>query len=636
MDSKPLYNSRIVNTHIKYIKKCYEHVNIAELLEYAKMESYEVADQNHWFTQEQVNRFHEKLAAMTGSINIARESGRYAASTEAIGVMRQYVLGMANPGSVYKMISKVTSQFSRSSTYESREINSKKIEIVVTPNEGVQEQPFQCENRIGYFESISLVFNNAIPQIEHTECIFKGGNCCRYTISWERNLSSLLKRARNIIAIILAVIMAILAIIYPLDDLLYFIPILLATFFFIIFLSDRETKNELRNSIFNLEHSRDDLIKQMEINYNNSHMVQEIGNTINKYINIEEILGNVIQILEKRLGYDRCLIVFANEEKTRLVFKAGFGYDDNQLSILKITEFDLTKPESKGVFVASFREQKPYLINDINSITGHLSQKSLSFAEHMGSQSFICCPILSDKKSIGILTVDNFKTKRTLVKSDLSLLMGIASVLGVSIRNAELHDQRTRQLKSILKALAASIDARDPYTAGHSEKVTEYALGICQEMQIPADYTEVVAVAASLHDYGKIGISDALLKKEGTLTEDEYETIKTHAVKTRNILEKIDFHGSYSLIPEIAEAHHEKLDGSGYPRGLKGHEIPIGSRIIAVADFFEAITAKRLYRDPMPIPEAIEMLRRESDVHFSREIVEAFINFYKTKYNMAV
>ena len=97
MDSTPLYNSRIVNTYIKYIKKCYEHININELLEYAKMEPYEVADQNHWFTQEQINLFHEKLTEMTGSTNIAREAGRYAASPESIGVMRQYVLGMINP-----------------------------------------------------------------------------------------------------------------------------------------------------------------------------------------------------------------------------------------------------------------------------------------------------------------------------------------------------------------------------------------------------------------------------------------------------------------------------------------------------------------------------------------------------------
>ena len=633
MASEPLYNSRIINTYIKYVKKCYEHVNIDELYNYAKMEPYEVADQNHWFTQEQINLFHEKLASLTGSTNIAREAGRYTASTEAIGIMRHYVLGMTNPAHVYKLIGNVANQFSRSSKYESKELNSKKIEVVVTPNEGVQEQPFQCENRLGYLESINLAFNNSIPKIEHTECIFKGGKSCRYIVEWESNFSYMLKRTRNIITLVLAIVSLILIVIYPFHTFMHFLPVLIAILFIVIFLSDKQAIKELRDGVLNLEHSRDDLVQQMDVNYNNTQMVHEIGNTINKYININDILNNVTQILEKRLGYDRCLIVFANEEKTRLVFKAGFGYNDKQLAIIRSTEFDLTKPESKGVFVVSFREQKPYLINDISTITGKLSRKSLRFAQDMGTQSFICCPIVSDTKSIGVLTVDNFQTKKSLVESDLRLLMGIASVLGVSIRNAELHDQRTRQLKSILKALAASIDARDPFTAGHSEKVTEYAVGICQEKRIPSDYTEIVAVAASLHDYGKIGIPDALLKKEGSLTDEEYETIKTHSVKTRKILDQIDFHGHYSLIPEIAEAHHEKIDGSGYPRGLKGPDIPIGSRIIAVADFFEAITAKRLYRDPMPVHEAFEMLRRESDVHFSNEIVEAFINFYTTKYN---
>ena len=631
MDSIPLYNSRIIDSYIKYINKCYEHININEIYDYAQMEPYEVADQNHWFTQKQVDLFYEKITELTGSTNLAREAGRYAASPESIGVMRQYVLGMANPAQVYKLIGKVASQFSRSAKHESKEINSKKIEIVVTPNEGVNEKPFQCENRMGHFESISLVFNNTIPKIEHNECIFKGGNCCRYTISWENNSSYIFKRIRNIIAIILIVISAILAIVYPVDELIYFIPIMIATILIVSFLSDKHTKKQLRDSILNLEHSRDDLIQQMEINYNNSQMVHEIGQSINRYINIGDILDNVTQILEKRLGYDRCIILFANEEKTRLVFKTGYGYTKKQLSIIKATEFDLTKPQSKGAFVTSFREKKPYLINDVNTITSRLSQKSLQFVKDMGSQSFICCPIISNNESVGILTVDNVRTQRTLVESDLSFLMGVASVIGVSLRNSQLHDQRTRQLKSILKALAASIDARDPYTAGHSEKVTEYALGICKEMNIPPDYTEIVAVAASLHDYGKIGISDALLKKEERLTDEEFETIKTHAVKTRKILEQIDFYGHYSLIPEIAEAHHEKIDGSGYPHGLKEDEIPMGSRIIAVADFFEAITAKRVYREPMPVEEAFEMLRRESGIHFSSEIVEALINFYTSR-----
>jgi HD-GYP domain-containing protein (c-di-GMP phosphodiesterase class II) len=631
LDSKLLYNSRIINTYIKYIKKCYEHINIDEVYRYSHIEPYEVADQNHWFTQEQVNLFHEKLMELTGSEGVAREAGRYAASTESIGVMRQYILGMVSPADVYILISKVANQFTRSATYEAKRINSKNIEIVVTPKEGVHEKPFQCDNRIGQFEAICQLFNNAIPKIDHTECIFKGGKSCRYSISWKSNFSSLLIRTRNMFAFLVAIISATWIAFFPIHDFLHYSPVLILALFLISYFSDRQTKMELRSSILNLEHLCDDLIQKMDINYNNTLLVNEIGQAISGYINIDDVLKNVTRIMQNRLNYERCVIFFANKEKSRLIFKAGFGYSEKHFSILQRTEFNLTNPESKGVFVRSFIEQKPYLINDIGIISDRLSQKSLQFLKDMGSHSFICCPIISDNKSVGIVTVDNCKTHTILVESDLRLLMGVASVLGVSIRNAELHDARTNQFSSILKTLAASIDARDPFTAGHSEKVTEYALGICQEMNIPPAYAEIVGVAASLHDYGKIGISDALLKKEGTLTEDEYEVIKTHTVKTRSILEQIDFQGSYSQIPQIAEAHHEKLDGSGYPRGLKGMDIPIGSRIIAVADFFEAITAKRLYHDPMPIAEAFKMLRRECDVHFSREIVDAFINFYTKK-----
>jgi HD-GYP domain-containing protein (c-di-GMP phosphodiesterase class II) len=288
----------------------------------------------------------------------------------------------------------------------------------------------------------------------------------------------------------------------------------------------------------------------------------------------------------------------------------------------------LNKAGSKGVFVVSFHEQKPFLINDIEEISPNLSRRSLAFAHQMGTQSFICCPIICDGKSIGILAVDNLRSKRPLVQSDLSLLMGIASVIGISIRNADLLEARQRQFGSILQVLAASIDARDPLTAGHSEKVTEYALGICNELQLSNNYREMIRVASLLHDYGKIGVPDSILKKPGRLTKEEFEKVKTHAQKTQSILEQINFEGIFSQVPEIAGSHHEKMDGSGYPNGLIGEEIPLGARIIAVADFFEAVTAKRHYRDPLPMSYAFRLLEKGRGVHFDEKIVDAFLNFY--------
>ncbi|MFQ3620182.1 MAG: HD-GYP domain-containing protein, partial [Spirochaetales bacterium] len=209
----------------------------------------------------------------------------------------------------------------------------------------------------------------------------------------------------------------------------------------------------------------------------------------------------------------------------------------------------------------------------------------------------------------------------------LNLLMGIAPEIGISIHNALMIESQQRQFQSVLQTLAASIDARDFLTAGHSEKVTAYAVGICQELGLSREYTEMIKVASQLHDYGKIGIRDSILKKPGPLNSKEREEIKSHAEKTEQILRNIHFEGIFKEVPLIAGAHHEWVDGSGYPRGLKGEEIPLGARIIAVADFFEAITSKRHYREPMSFEQAIQVLKDESGRHLDPMVVDAFIAY---------
>ena len=622
-----LYNSRILDSYMRLLKQEYSYVNIYELLSYAKMKPYEVADQGHWFTQEQVDLFYEKLVQLTDNKNIAREAGRYAASPGCIGAMRQYCLGMVGPARVYEMIGKTTAQFVRSATYESKRIASNKIEITVTPEEGVTEKPFQCENRIGFFEAISMLFSNKLPQIEHPECIFKNGNVCRYIISWEESSSAFWKKIRNYSVLFLFLACLVFVIFIPYITLTTLLPVSAVIALVLSLVSSIVEKRELEASMYSLKNSSDNLIEQININYNNSIMTNEIGQAISTKTDVQDILTNVIRILKKRLKYDRALIFLANSEKTRLIFQAEFGHTDDQIKVLKKTNLHLSR-ESKGVFVVSFREQKPFLISDITEIESHLSPRSVELGKQLDARSSICCPIISNKKSLGILAVDNVKSREPLVESDLSLLTGIASIIGISIRNSELLKARIRQFDSMIRVLASSIDARDPLTAGHSEKVTEYVMGICDELKIYADYREMIRIAALLHDYGKIGVPDSILKKNGMLTKEEYEAVKSHAEKTREILEQINFEGIFSQIPEIAGSHHEKIDGTGYPKGLKGKEIPFGAKIIAVADYFEAITSKRHYRDPMPLDKAFQMLQEKSGRYFEKEVVDAFLNHF--------
>jgi HD-GYP domain-containing protein (c-di-GMP phosphodiesterase class II) len=627
MDEKPLYNSRIIDTFIKLIKSKYSYVNVGELLEYADMRSYEVADQGHWFTQKQVDLFYEKLVKLTGNENIAREAGQYAASPDALGVMRQYAIGFVSPANVFEMVRKTAKNLTKSSTYESKKLSSNKVEISVIPNEGVKEKPFQCENRIGFFETIVFLFNNKLPDIKHTECMFKGGNVCRYIITWENTKSSIWKRIRNILALLFSLFILIISTIYSIEITMAILVASIIAALLLSFITASYENRELKTTLDNLKDSTDKLVDQINITYNNSKMANEIGQAISKQTDIDDILANVIQILEKRLDYDRGMILLANHERTRLVYRNGFGYTDEQSRLLQKTAFHLDRPESKGIFVISFREQKQFLINDFSEIQSSLSTQSLTFAKKLGAQSFIVCPIICEGESLGILAVDNLETRRPLIDSDMSLLMGIAPVIGISIRNAAHLEARVKQFNSVLHTLAASIDARDNLTAGHSEKVTEYALGICSELRLSNEYREMIRVASLLHDYGKIGVPDSILKKPGRLTPDEHDIVKSHAAKTREILEQINFEGIYCQVPEIAGSHHEKVDGTGYPKGLRGKEIPLGAKIIAVADFFEAITAKRHYRDPMPFDVAVQLLREGDGKHFEKKIVDAFLRY---------
>lgn len=629
MAEKLLYNSRITNTYLKLVKQKYSYVNTAKLLEYAGMEPYQVADESHWFSQAQVNRFQEKLVALTGNPQIAKEAGAFTASPQVMGGIRRYLLGLASPGKAYALVGKYTSKFTRSSRYESRKLGHNKIEYTVTPYNGVEEAPFQCMNRLGYLEAIAGLFDYKLPDIEHPECLFKNGKVCRYIVSWRESPFSRWQKIRNFLAIPLALASIAALTVKPTSPftttvVLATISVLALLNWFIVFLKAKELERAMQS----LQESADELLEQTNTNYENSLLISEIGQALNRQLKLGGQLKNIARSLQKRLDYDRGMILMANEDRTKLVFQTGYGYTKQNMELLKETSFHLDIPESKGIFVLAFRNQQPFLLNDIEEVKDQLSTRSYEFSLRMGVKSFLCCPIVYEGNSLGILAVDNVETKKPLLERDKNLLMGVANQIAISINNAKLFDDRIGQFESILQVMVASTDARDPVTGGHSLKVTEYVVNICHEMGLNPEYTDMIRVAALLHDYGKIGVEDEILKKAGRLSPEQYEMIKTHADKSKQILEKIKFEGIYKEVPAIVGAHHEKLDGTGYPNGLKDGEIPLGAKIIAVADVFEALTSRRQYREPVSPEEALAGMIKKIGTHFDRNCVDALVRYY--------
>ena len=331
-DSAPLYNSRITKIYIQYLQKFYPDIDIDSILVEAGITNYGIEDPAHWFTQEQINLFHDKLAQLTDNKFIAREAGRYAASPDAVGIMRPFLLGMVEPSRVFAIVGKAASKFTKSATYKHKKLASNRVEITVKPSDGVQEKQFQCENRIGFFEAIALGFTNKLPNIEHSECIFHGNNSCRYIISWDKSYSLVWKRIRNYAFILpgfslLALIVAslIFHIHIPFIAISTIIPALLAIILLLSYISISFEKKELSSSLNYLHESTDTLIEQVNINYNNALMTNEIGQAISKQTNSQTILRNIVQIFRKRLDYDRCMILLTDKEKKQILFRAGFG-----------------------------------------------------------------------------------------------------------------------------------------------------------------------------------------------------------------------------------------------------------------------------------------------------------------------
>jgi len=202
------------------------------------------------------------------------------------------------------------------------------------------------------------------------------------------------------------------------------------------FYSEHLEKKGLIKTIETQGDAAKDLLDEINIRYNNALLVQEIGRATSMLLDIQNLLKSVMDIMEGRLDFDRGGIWLANKEKTRLCYNVGYGYNPGIEDFLKKSDFHLDHPQSKGPAIQAFKKQKSYLVNDITEIEKDLSKKSLDFVKRTGAQSFICAPVIYEGESLGVLFVDNLTSKRLFTKSDMSLLMGIASQTAISVNNA--------------------------------------------------------------------------------------------------------------------------------------------------------------------------------------------------------
>jgi putative nucleotidyltransferase with HDIG domain len=263
-------------------------------------------------------------------------------------------------------------------------------------------------------------------------------------------------------------------------------------------------------------------------------------------------------------------------------------------------------------------------------------KREFDLKHNFRTRSVLCIPFENrEKERIGVIQVLNKRNGQRFDRNDEITLQAFGSQVAVALENSFLVDELQLSFDSSIRTLSAMVDARHPYTAGHSQRVTEYSLMIAREMGLDENKTKLIKYAALLHDIGKIGIPDHVLMKQGAFTPEERAEMNTHPVRTREILDNFHFPRSLRRVAQIASQHHEKMNGKGYPYGRKAADLPLASRILAVADVFDALTSRRDYpkyhggetlsTDPMPLNKAIKVMNEETGSHFDPNVVAAFM-----------
>jgi HD-GYP domain-containing protein (c-di-GMP phosphodiesterase class II) len=337
---------------------------------------------------------------------------------------------------------------------------------------------------------------------------------------------------------------------------------------------------------------------------------------VNSTLDIKGLLKVLTEMAAKILHAEASSILMVDPDTGDLVFDVAVGEKSDQVKEIRV-------PKGRGIAGAVADSGQALLIPDASKDSRFFNKvdEKTSFV----TRNMIAVPLVARGATIGVMEVLNRVGDSTFATDDVELLQALAHQSAIALQNAQLYQNLQESFLATVRSLAQAVDAKDSYTAGHSNRVTQYSVMIAEELKMGAEDIRNIRMAGLLHDVGKIGVQDSVLSKAGQLTDEEFSVMKTHPSVGSHIMKPVT--QLKDVIPGIV-SHHERFDGKGYPGGLKGEEIPLMGRIIGVADAFDAMTSDRVYRPRLSDEIALEELRKHSGTQFDSKVVKAFLSAY--------
>lgn len=340
-----------------------------------------------------------------------------------------------------------------------------------------------------------------------------------------------------------------------------------------------------------------------------------IGRNMNEIRKLDDLLKMVLNTALRELGSPSGSIMLYEKSVDELFIHCGIGLspEGHRRNRFKMGE---------GVAGWVAHHRKSLMIDSAITDTRYLPGRGLRH-----DIAILCVPFLGSRGDIlGVINVERPSPDSRFVYSDVEYLTAMAGQAAVAIENVELIQNLQKSYYDTISALAMTVEAKDPYTLGHSKRVTQYAMAIADEMGLSEKDIQTIQYGATLHDIGKIGVRESVLNKPGVLTKEEYIEIMDHAVIGENIISGVDF---LQDTRPIIRNHQERHDGKGYPDGLAGDGIPLLVAIVTVADNYDALTTDRPYRKAFSASDVIGIIKDEAGTKFNPLVVDAFLKIFE-------
>jgi len=334
-------------------------------------------------------------------------------------------------------------------------------------------------------------------------------------------------------------------------------------------------------------------------------------------LQLDPLLDMIMELSMNVMDAEGCSVLLVDDKERKLQFVAASGAKKEEIKKLSL---DI----GEGVAGWVVQNDQPLLIDDVSKDARFSKRVDETLGQK--TKSLICIPLKVKDRTIGVMEVINKRGDRTFTEKDMALFKPLSAQAAVAIERARLYEDLEDMYISTVKSLAAAIDAKDPYTRGHSERVTRFSLLIAKEIGLDEKTQKDVQLCALLHDVGKIGVPISVLRKKDKLTDEDWQHIRRHPVLGAEIISPI--RQLKELVPNIRH-HHERYDGKGYPDNLKEEQIPLIARILAVADTFDALTSERPYRNGLPDKSALEEIEVVKGTQLDPACAEAFLAGYR-------